>query len=186
MAAMPTAVPGRACGSCSLCCKLVAIKELEKPEGIWCKHCAPGRGGCLIYDSRPPSCQGYYCGWLQSDQFGSEWRPATCKMVISAEGEGNRLTVYVDPSFPTNWRREPYYSQLKQLAIEYAEQQMQLLVRINDRATVLLPNKEVDLGVVAEDDQIMVQRDRRLGIWDAFVVSAKDVPPEQRGKWIRS
>lgn len=179
-------VPGRECGSCSLCCKLIAVVELNKPEGVWCSHCEPGKARCLIYDSRPPSCQGFHCGWLQSTEFGPEWRPTTSKMVFATEGDGNRLTLYVDPSFPTNWRKEPYYSQLGNLAIHMAQQQKQLLVRINDRAIVLLPNREVDLGRCNKDDQILVFRNRNTGEWDARLVAAKDVPPHVRGKWISS
>jgi hypothetical protein len=112
-------VQGRECGACSLCCKLVAVIELAKVEGLWCTHCAPGKG-CQIYDDRPSSCRGFHCGWLQTDDFGPEWKPTTSKMVIAAEGDGNRLTIYVEPSFPTNWREEPYYSQLRALAIDMA------------------------------------------------------------------
>jgi hypothetical protein len=25
-------------GKCSMCCKLMEIKELEKPAGAWCSH----------------------------------------------------------------------------------------------------------------------------------------------------
>jgi hypothetical protein len=177
-------VLGRECGSCSLCCKLIAVVELSKPEGVWCSHCAPGKARCLIYDSRPTSCQGFHCGWLQSSDFGPEWRPTTAKMVLAAESDGNRITLYVDPSFPTNWRKEPYYSQLQNLAVHLAQQQMQLLVRVNDRVIVLLPNKEIDLGRCDRDDQILVSRNRRTGEWGARRIAAKDVPPDERGKWI--
>jgi hypothetical protein len=177
-------VEGRECGSCSLCCKLIAVSELNKPEGIWCSHCAPGKGRCLIYNSRPTSCRGFHCGWLQSDEFGQEWMPTTSKMVIAAEGDGNRITIYVDPGFPTNWRKQPYYSQLQALAIRLSELQTQLLIRINDRVIVLLPNKEVDLGHCSKDDQLTTFRNNRTGEWGARLVAAKDVPPDQRGQWI--
>ena len=32
-------VPGRACGSCTLCCKTMGVDELAKPPGVWCQHC---------------------------------------------------------------------------------------------------------------------------------------------------
>ena len=53
----------RACGDCTLCCKVMAIEELAKPAGQWCRHCKPGRG-CLIYDSRPAECSAFDCLWL--------------------------------------------------------------------------------------------------------------------------
>ncbi len=105
-------------------------------------------------------------------------------MVVAVEGGGNRWTVYVDPSFPTNWRREPYHSQLRSYAQALAGK-VQLLVRIHNRAIVLLPDKEVDLGTFEYDDQILTSRDKRTGEWGAHKVLAKDVPADQRGKWIR-
>ena len=32
-------IPGRTCGTCTLCCKAVAVEELAKPIGDWCPHC---------------------------------------------------------------------------------------------------------------------------------------------------
>ena len=57
---------GRACGACSLCCKLLQIDEpeLKKPANEWCRHCRPGKGGCAIYDERPPVCRDFACEWL--------------------------------------------------------------------------------------------------------------------------
>ena len=48
-----TGTTARACGNCSLCCKLLAIAELNKPIDTWCPHARPGRGGCSIYPDRP-------------------------------------------------------------------------------------------------------------------------------------
>jgi hypothetical protein len=65
---------------------------------------------------------------------------------------------------------------------------MQVVVYLKDRATVVLPNKEVDLGYVAHEDLIMV-RELNLPVgrdWEAFVVPAKDVPSDQRHDWVVS
>ena len=37
-------VQGRQCGTCTLCCKLLGIKEINKPDWTWRTHCKPGRG----------------------------------------------------------------------------------------------------------------------------------------------
>ncbi|MGM4958232.1 hypothetical protein ACT4MK_23450 [Bradyrhizobium barranii] len=42
----------RACGDCTLCCKVMAIEALAKLAGSWCRHCKPGQG-CAIYAERP-------------------------------------------------------------------------------------------------------------------------------------
>jgi hypothetical protein len=50
------------------------IIELEKPAGISCKHCLPGKG-CGIYETRPDVCRAFHCGWRQVPQLGDAWRP---------------------------------------------------------------------------------------------------------------
>ena len=37
-------VSGNQCGTCTLCCKLVHVHEIEKPIGKWCPHCSLGKG----------------------------------------------------------------------------------------------------------------------------------------------
>jgi hypothetical protein len=63
---------------------------------------------------------------------------------------------------------------------------MQVVVYLKDKAIVVLPNKEVDLGVVAHEDIIMVAE---LDIppprdWRAFIKPASEVPVDERDKWI--
>lgn len=53
---------GRSCGSCRLCCRVVAVIELGKPKGTWCEHAGPK--GCGIYEERPKSCRDFACLWL--------------------------------------------------------------------------------------------------------------------------
>src|SRR5499433_549733 len=49
--------PGRVRGGSgmALCCRILHVRELDKPAHQWCEHCRPGRGGCSIYDRRPTS-----------------------------------------------------------------------------------------------------------------------------------
>src|SRR4051812_20869929 len=56
-------VPGRSCGSCTLCCKAVGVAEIAKPGGVWCPHCVSGRR-CTIYPTRYASCRTFYCEWM--------------------------------------------------------------------------------------------------------------------------
>ena len=48
-----------------MCCKAVAVYEINKPAGEWCTHCATGGGGCAIYANRPVECGGFDCLWLK-------------------------------------------------------------------------------------------------------------------------
>jgi hypothetical protein len=108
------------CGECSLCCKLLSIAQLRKPIDTWCRHCAPGAGGCLIYAERPFTCVMFECGWLKwpvhwpggstpSPTFTEEWFPARCHFVLSYDDLMCPLVV-VDPGYPLAWRSEPFYS----------------------------------------------------------------------------
>jgi hypothetical protein len=70
----------RTCGGCTACCKILAIKELNKPAGKRCKHCAPNEG-CTIYERRPLSCQYYRCLWL-AGLGGEEERPDRKHLIL--------------------------------------------------------------------------------------------------------
>jgi uncharacterized protein len=114
----PNTSKSRTCGTCSLCCKLPYIAELNKPIDTWCKHAARGGGGCLIYADRPHTCRGFVCGWLAGElAIDDDWFPARCKMIITPRSAKHSLAergmlVTVEPAYPNTWRREPYYSQL--------------------------------------------------------------------------
>ncbi len=73
------------------------------------------------------------------------------------------MAVHIDPDRPDCWRREPYYSQLKKWARKSAEKRLQVVVYIRNRAIVILPDKDVDLGTVENDELIITQphRNRR-------------------------
>ncbi len=68
-------VPNRECGECQACCIVTAIDkpEIQKMANSPCRHSLCG--GCDIYESRPPVCREYYCGWRRMDLFPDSWRP---------------------------------------------------------------------------------------------------------------
>ncbi len=154
---VPTIVPGRACGSCAMCCKLTAIPELQKPLGVWCKHVALGKG-CTIYDDRPQRCRAFYCLWLQDRALGPEWKPDRAKFMLYLQGNSANIQVAVDQSFPNAWRKEPYYGALKRWSSDGAEQGRFVFVRVGARLFVLLPDRDADIGEVREDDDVVVSR----------------------------
>lgn len=146
--------PGRACDGCTLCCKVLSIEELRKPKGIWCEHCSVGVE-CRIYDRRPRECSSFYCGFLQLGFLSEEWRPSKSKIVLVAELDGKRIAAHVDPGRPDAWKSEPYYSQLKEWAVKAVPDMHQVVVCIGSRAIVILPDRDVDLGVIADDELIV-------------------------------
>jgi hypothetical protein len=147
------AMSDRSCGSCSLCCKLLAIESIAKEPGVWCAHFKKG-GGCGIYEARPGECRAFACQWLKLDGWEPEWKPDKSKFVMMGEDDGKRLKVVVDPSFPDAWRREPYYSRFKRMS-ETAVEGRRVIITIGKRQIVIFPDRDHDLGEVSYDAQIV-------------------------------
>lgn len=106
----PALVPGRDCGSCSLCCILPDIAEFDKPANEPCRHCLPG-GGCDAYDVRPATCRDFHCLWRTDPTLGDEWDPRVSRMMMY--GQGPQLTVLVEPEAAAIWREAPYLGWLE-------------------------------------------------------------------------
>lgn len=150
-------VPGRTCGTCTMCCKVLYITDFAKPAGRWCSHVKPGVG-CSIYEQRPQSCRTFLCKWLQDENMGDEWKPERAKFAISQMTEGGNLLIAVDPNFANAWRRPPYFNVIHRWIIDGAAQGRFVFVRIGERCLALLPDGERDLGAVGPLDRIAVSR----------------------------
>jgi Fe-S-cluster containining protein len=172
-------IKGRSCGVCSLCCKLLEVSEISKPEGKWCVHCAPGRERCTIHDRRPDQCRSFYCGWLTMGNLGDDWRPTKAKMVLSPGADGKLITVHVDPAFPNAWKEDPYHGMLRKLARDAADAKGQVVVYLKKRAIVILPDKDVELGELAPGDHITVDvRETSSGrVFEAHRIPADELLP---------
>jgi hypothetical protein len=144
----------RTCGTCTLCCKLVAVDALGKGPAEWCVHCKPGTG-CRIYETRPEECRTFNCVWLMDTRLGPEWKPDRSKLVLITARDGNGIEVRCDPGSPTAWRRAPYYAQVMQWAREAAISQGIVVVYVGKRGTLITPDAEFPLGDVEADDQIV-------------------------------
>jgi hypothetical protein len=72
----------RACGECTLCCKLLPVMELTKKAGEVCQHQRHFKG-CAIYTKRPRSCKTWSCAWLLDDSLDKNFkRPDKAHYVI--------------------------------------------------------------------------------------------------------
>lgn len=150
-AAPAAPVGGRSCGSCSLCCKVIAVDELQKPAGQWCIHSARGRG-CKIHDVRPPSCRAFFCEWLIDPNLGPQWKPEISRFVLAQEPKSQALMVLADPGMPLAWKREPYYSALRRFSESLFRLDRKVLVNQKGQISVVLPDRDVPLGVVAPEE----------------------------------
>jgi hypothetical protein len=141
----------RSCGTCNLCCKIVAVDDLNKPAHQWCVHAVP-RKGCAIYGSHPVVCQTWKCGWQTMPQLDASWKPERCGFILRSEVEGLLFIVDVDPAKPDAWRREPFYRTIKHWARESDPKRRQVVVFVGRRVIGLFPNDEIDAGPVNPDE----------------------------------
>ena len=146
--------PGRACGPCTLCCKVYDVPTVESVAGRWCRHTQAGRG-CAIHATRPAHCRAFHCLWMTQTWLGPEWRPDRAKMVLSLDPLSRNMNVQVDPGQAGAWRRAPYYAQLKRWAAASVPLERHVLVHVDRATTVVLPDRDVSLGVVAGDERIV-------------------------------
>jgi len=148
--ALSRVIPGRECGSCTLCCKVIAVADFNKLPGVWCSHCVRGKG-CGIYETRPTDCRTFFCEWMLEKGLGPEWKPERCKFAL-VMGEGGHLTAFVDPGFPSAWRASPYVEAFRKLATERV-----ITIRIGAKVIVVLPDREIDLGHVGPDESVRLE-----------------------------
>jgi hypothetical protein len=88
---------------------------------------------------------------------GEHWLPARSKLVVAFKPDGKEIVFHVDPGVPNAWRSEPYYSEIRSLAGNAARTAYTIFVQIGRRMIAVFPDREVDLGVVAEDERIFIR-----------------------------
>jgi hypothetical protein len=110
----------RRCGGCSLCCKLLPVRELRKKANERCQH-QRFKKGCALYGrpTMPPSCQVWNCRWLVNNDTAELSRPDRSHYVIDLmpdfvtlrdnNNNNNRthievVQIWVDPAHRDAWR----------------------------------------------------------------------------------
>ncbi len=76
-------------------------------------------------------------------------------MVVDFEPHANRIVIHVDGTRPDTWRRQTYYSQIKQWSLAAAHNRGQVVVWQGLDAIAVLPDRDVVLGPVREDQLII-------------------------------
>ena len=169
-------VDGRSCKGCTLCCKVLAVSELEKPRATWCTHCDV-KSGCKIHGAHPAECRDFHCGYLTNPALDERWDPTQSKIVLAYdEVNAPRLSVHVDPARADAWRQEPYYSQIKRWAAAAVAQRGQVIVWQGRSTIAVLPDRDQDLGEVRPDQYIVtsVKQGPRGTMLEVTVVEQDD------------
>lgn len=106
----------RQCGGCTLCCKLLPVRSLDKKDGQRCQHQRAGKG-CAVYSNLiriAPECVFWTCRWLNNDDTADLSRPDRSGYVIDvmpdfvtaqdddtgAINEVPVIQIWVDPKRP--------------------------------------------------------------------------------------
>ena len=168
-------VPGRSCNACTMCCWMLGIKEIAKPERTPCPHCEAG-AGCGIYAGRPAVCREFYCGYLALPFVDPRWFPDECGMVIFPASEEKRLAIHVDPARPDAWQAPPFHADLRQWAVAAEKMDFQVFVAVGRRVIAILPHEDVDLGLFDDDDRLVYDRELIDG---RSVLRARKVSPDR-------
>jgi len=80
----------RKCGSCTACCTIIGVKELNKERWTKCVHEA---GCCEIYEDRPQSCRSFHCMWLSGYIEGDERRRPDNLGIIFVQSDNDKLPI---------------------------------------------------------------------------------------------
>ena len=86
-------IPGKACGECSFCCKVLEITEFKKPAGVWCEHCRKS-GGCGVYETRPDVCRDYECLWKGDRGLGAQLRPDRVGVILMEDPDSDDIAPF--------------------------------------------------------------------------------------------
>lgn len=173
-------VPGRECGSCTLCCKVYNIPEIGKAAGKWCGQCKPGRG-CKIHDNLPSQCSEFNCLWRTDAAMPAQWKPDQAKMVVTIHPLTRNIQVQVDPGLPSAWSRQPYHDHLRQWATKNMPKGMHVVVFVNDQATLVLPDQDVQVGPVTPEQTITVRTEPGPGgaVYEIKIATTRTLPDGQ-------
>lgn len=135
---------GRHCGTCTLCCKLLPVRELDKGANERCKHQKFSKG-CAVYHrpGMPISCKLWSCRWLTDENAIGLSRPDRAHYVIdimpdfvtAKEGlqshEIEVIQLWVDPLYPEAHRDPALRAYLERLCDERGSM---VLVRYNSES----------------------------------------------------
>ena len=108
-------IPGKACGDCSFCCKVLEIEELEKPAGPWCPFCLDGHG-CSTYPTRPDVCREFECLWKGDRGLTPLLRPDRVGTLLMEDSESEDYLAVCDPAAPLAWRKPLVFNHLMSIA----------------------------------------------------------------------
>ena len=101
------------------------------------------------------------------DLLDARWKPSKAKFLLTTSEDGIELRC--DPGFPDAWRKEPYYSEIREWAVAGERDDMTVVIISGRRLILVTGSREFDLGIVGPDERIVRELD------DGRVVNARVV-----------
>lgn len=101
------------CDGCTMCCELLPVPQLQKPESVLCGQCEV-KVGCRIHNVRPMVCRTFDCVYIQDIDMDLELRPDNCKVMFEKVTD----TLYLALELPRNvgsWKSEKVLGFIKEL-----------------------------------------------------------------------
>ncbi|MGL5137596.1 MAG: hypothetical protein ACRC7G_07500, partial [Beijerinckiaceae bacterium] len=89
---------------------------------------------------------------------GPEWKPDTARFVMNIQ-DGKTLAIAVDPGHRHAWKREPYYSKLKEMSLRLFGQGMMIVVGDGINKILITPTSDVVIGKQEEQVTYSLGRD---------------------------
>jgi len=75
---------------------------------------------------------------MMNESLGPEWEPSVANMMVY--GQGQQITVLVDPDYPNAWKTEPYTKQLNDWACEARRKGGYIIVFVGDDVFKINPS----------------------------------------------
>jgi Fe-S-cluster containining protein len=167
---------GRECGTCSLCCSVLRVDELEKPAGRDCRH-QRGTNGCAIHATRPTICRSYRCLWLQGGLEDDE-RPDAIGGVVDLETTGIGLRLAIREARAGSFDESP---KLQAIAERHRST---MPVRITDTGDVNDPDRPIRV-LLADGVEQRVAGVRIEVLRDGVAVESRGLPwLERLVRWL--
>jgi len=140
------------CGSCTLCCRLTAIPELQKPLNTWC-HCCEINKGCRVYKTRPQSCRKFECVWYKKRDLLPELRPDRCGVMFEKLFGTNTYLALLSSENSRAWHVPPVKTAI--LGLLESGAVVIVLIGTGTEKHLLLPIGKTEEEVIEELNSIL-------------------------------
>ena len=130
------------------------MEELEQTAGTMVFRTVSKGGGCAIYSTRPDECRRFRCGYLLWPALGEHWLPAPQQTGRRVEAGWQWKSSFTSiPARPLRGGPNPTTDGDSAAWLDKpSETAHTLFVQIGRRMIAIFPDREVDLGIVAEDE----------------------------------